>query len=229
VTLEDVDPHRARLVQLVDRLSGDIVLRYVAGRRVLDLGHGSPDVAAWVRPRAADLHVIDSEQLDEVLALPEASFELVFCLRTLPHVGTDEETSMEAARELLRETARVLVPGGTALVQIDNPRSLMGLYYGIRNPMTVVGSGSLVFEPGKGVTRFDTVARLKGILPPELEARNIHGLRVFVPMPQLLGIPLLGRLLARCEWLARDNAILRHFGAHVLVVLHRLPRGREAE
>jgi hypothetical protein len=105
----------------------------------------------------------------------------------------------------------------------------MGLYHGIRNPMTVVGSGSLVVEPGKGVTRFDTVARLKGIVPRGLEARNIHGLRVFVPMPRLLGVPVLGGLLVRCEWLARDNAILRHFGAHVLVVLHRLPRERQAE
>jgi hypothetical protein len=95
--------------------------------------------------------------------------------------------------------------------------------------MTVVGSGSLVVEPGKGVTRFDTVARFKEILPPALELRNTHGLRVFVPMPRLLGLPLLGGLLARGEWLARDNAILRHFGAHVLVVLHRLPAGRQAE
>jgi SAM-dependent methyltransferase len=229
VSLAEVDPHRARLVELVDQLAGDVVLRHVAGRQVLDLGHGSPRVADWVRRRAARLRVVEAEALEDTAAFDPATFEVVFSLRTLPHVGTDEDSSLAAARALLRETARVLQAGGRALVQIDNPASLVGLYHGVRNPMTVVGFKSLVAERGKGVTRFDTIARLRELLPPELELRGLHGLRVLVPLPHLLGVPVLGHLLARGEWLARDSPILRRFGAHLLVVLHRLSSEPRAE
>ncbi len=45
-----VDDARSR-ERLADSLAGDIVLRHVTGRRVLDLGHGRPTVTGWVRER----------------------------------------------------------------------------------------------------------------------------------------------------------------------------------
>lgn len=211
--------------ELVDALAGEVVLRHATGRTVLDLGHGAPRVADWVRPRAASLRVVDAIDLGRGatirLPLRDASFEVVYSLRTLPHLGHDDDSSESAARSLLHEVARILVPGGTALCQIANPRSLWGLYHGVRHPVTVIERGSLVLESPRGLTRFDTLARFAKLLPPSLTLTQLHGLRVFVILPQLLALPVVGRLLAKLDWYARDRAPWRRFGTHLLVVLRR--------
>ncbi len=219
--------------ELVDALAGEVVMRHATGRIVLDLGHGAPRVAEWVRPRAASLRVVDAVDLGRgaSIRLPfaDGSFELVYSLRTLPHLGHDEATSEAAARSLLHEIARILAPGGTALCQIANPRSLWGLYHGVRHPVTVIERGSLVLESPRGLTRFDTLARFGKLLPPSLTLTQLHGLRVFVILPQLLALPIIGRILARLDWYARDRAPWRRFGTHLLLVLrrsHALPQSR---
>ncbi len=223
--LAPLEPGRDRMSVLVDRLGGEVVLRHVAGRRVLDLGHGAPRITQWVEPRAGALTVVDAIDLGRSasvrLPFPEQSFDLVYCLRTLAHLGRDEETSEQAARSALTETARVLTVGGTALVQIENPKSLWGLSHGIRNPMTVVDRGPLVVDSDRGLTRFDTLGRLERLLPPELALVGLHGLRILVPVARLLDVPVVGRILEALEWWARDTTGLRGFGAHLLVVLRR--------
>lgn len=192
---------------------------------MLDLGRGAPRITAWVEPRAAALTVIDAVDLGRgptvSLPLPDCSFDVVYCMRTLPHLGRDEDSSIAAARCALAEMGRVLVPGGTALVQIDNPRSLWGVYHGIRNPSEVVEPGALVVESGRGLTRFDTVGRLQAMLPDTLEIEGIHGLRLLSTLPGLLHMPVLRALTTWFEWFARDRALLRGFGAHLLLELRR--------
>jgi SAM-dependent methyltransferase len=213
-------------MELVDRLAGEVVLRHAGGRVALDLGHGAPRVTEWVRPRAGALKVVDALDLGRgaEIRLPfaDASFELVYSLRTLPHLGHDEPSSTAAAAAILLEIARVLAPGGTALCQIDNPRSLFGLYHGIRHPITAIERGALVVESERGVTRFDTLPAFLRLVPASLAMTDLHGLRVFTALPRLLALPILGRLLFRLEWLARDRAPLRAFGAHLIVVLRRV-------
>ncbi|MBC8071705.1 MAG: methyltransferase domain-containing protein [Deltaproteobacteria bacterium] len=220
--------HGTRVADLVDRLAGEVVLRHAPGRIVLDLGHGAPQVTEWVRPRAAALTVIDAVDLGRGATIrlpwPDGRFELVYSLRTLPHLGHDEQSSDAALRSLLGELARVLAPGGTALCLIDNPRSLWGVYYGIRHPAHAIERGALVVESERGLTRFDTLPRFVGMLPDDLVMTDVHGLRVLTTLPQLLALPLLGRLLNRMEWVVRDRVLLRSFGAHLLVVLHRPAR-----
>lgn len=215
-----------RLVELVDRLAGEVVLRHAAGRIALDLGHGAPRVTEWVRPRAAALTVVDAVDLgrgSEVrLRLRDASFELVYSLRTLAHLGHDEPSSTTALAGTLREIARVLAPGGTALCQIDNPRSLFGAYHGIRHPITAIEQGAIVVESERGVTRFEPLPTFLKLVPDSLEMTDLHGLRVFTVLPQLLAVPVLGRLLFRLEWFARDRAPLSHVGAQLLVVLRKV-------
>ncbi len=214
------------LAALCDRLAGEIILRHAVGRATLDLGHGAPQVTEWVRPRAATLAVVDAVDLGrgERIRLPwkDDSFEVVYSLRTFAHLGHDERSSEAAARSLLQELARVLVPGGVALCQIDNPRSLWGAYHGIRHPGTVIERGPLVVESERGLTRFDTLPRLLEMLPPNLALSDLHGLRVFTAWPRLLSLPVLGRMLGGLEWFARDRALLRGFGAHLLCVLRRV-------
>lgn len=211
---------------LCDRLAGEIILRHAVGRATLDLGHGAPQVTQWVRPRAATLTVVDAVDLGRgaQIRLPwkDESFELAYSLRTLAHLGHDERSSEAAARTALSELARVLAPGGVALVQIDNPRSLWGAYHGFRHPSTVIERGPLVVESDRGLTRFDTLPRLLEMLPPSLALSDLHGLRVFAAWPGLLALPLVGRLLGGLDWFARDRALLRGFGAHLLCVLRRV-------
>ncbi|MCB9568455.1 MAG: hypothetical protein H6710_14790 [Myxococcales bacterium] len=213
--------------QLVGALQGEIVLRYATGRRVLDLGHGRPEIARWAARVSESLEVSPSASWRAdaegapLVELPEAAFDLVLCLRTLPHLGADAASSPRAARALLEAAARATVPGGHVLVEIDNPRSLRGLALGIRNPITVVGTNVLRDDDHR-LTRFDTLAKLASLIPPTLERETFFAARILVPFSTTLQVPLFGRLLARAEWWARDQALLRHFGAHLLVALRRV-------
>jgi len=217
------------LERLVDALEGEIVLRYATGRRVLDLGHGAPEIARWIRRVSESLTLSPREgwhpRADGSfhLNLPDEAFDVVLCLRTLPHLGSDSTSSLVAARSLLDAAARATVPGGHVLVEIDNPRSLRGLALGVRNPITVVRGENVIFDDDHSLTRYDTLARLSELIPPTLEFESFFASRVLVPFATTLQLPLLGRLLARAEWWARTQAVLRHFGAHLVVTFRRLP------
>lgn len=154
----------------------------------------------------------------------DASFDVVYCLRTFPHLGYDTESSERLGIELLREAARVTADGGTVFVQIANSRSLRGFIEGIRNPITVVSRRRMILGDRYGLTRWDTLSRFMGFLPPELEFVGLHGLGVVIPHNATLQIPIVGRVLARLEWRLRDMGIARRFGAQLLVVLRRLHR-----
>ncbi len=215
-----------RLSGLAQALVGEALLRHVAGRRVLDLGKGSPEIAHWVRPLCASLDAVDlalcTTDAGEI-RLPQADgrYDVVYCLRTVAHLGHDEASSDLGVRTLLAEAARVVVPGGVVLVDINNPRSLRGFFYGIRHPITVVSTGSVVLaDEQRRVTRYDTLARLLRIAPQTLDVIAVYGVRVLVPIARALRIPLIGRLLAAGEWWARDSFV-RGFGAHLLVVLRK--------
>jgi SAM-dependent methyltransferase len=217
--------------RLEDALAGDVLLRHVAGCRVLDLGHASPELATWVQRHTTEpLTIVERGALDPPegpVFLPELadrSFDVIYCLGALAHLGDDAPSSERRARELLAEAARLAAPGGTILVDIANPRSLRGLLAGIRHPRTVVAARTMVVADEQRLTRWDTVGRLKRLLPESLSLVEVHGLAVLVPHGGVLEVPLLGRLLARLEWAARDNAVLRHFGSRVLVVLHKAVR-----
>ena len=255
-------PHRLGTPwsQLVDSLCGDVILARAAGRRVLDLGHGSPELSEWVRRRAgAELEIVDKTSLDQgprkivehsgflpasefleaKAQLPrvgggepalrlggrrDASFDLVYSLRTFPHLGFDTDSSERLAAGLLREAARVTADGGTVFVQIANPRSLRGLIEGIRNPITVVSRRRMILGDRYGLTRWDTLPRFLRFLPRELEFVRAYGLGVLIPHSATLQLPLVGRVLTRLEWWLRDLSVVNRFGAQLLLELRRLHR-----
>lgn len=244
--------------QLIDSLAGDVLLRHVPGRRVLDLGHGSPEIAAWVAERVDHLSIVEKAALEQPGRIAEVSgflpaselidaqgnlmvdesgapalrlheyadavFDVVYCLRTFPHLGFDAVSSERLAAQLLREAARVTVDGGTVFIQIANPRSLRGIVEGIRNPITVVSRRRMILGDRLGLTRWDTLARFRRLLPPELEFVRVHGLGVTIPHDTTLRIPLIGSLLGRFEWRLRDMGVIRRFGALLLVELRRVHR-----
>jgi SAM-dependent methyltransferase len=221
-----------RLSGLAQALVGEAILRHVAGRRVLDLGLGSPEIAQWARQVAASLEGVDLRlALTDAgeLRLPQQDgrYDVVYSVRTLAHLGRDEASSERAVRNVLAEAARVTAVGGVVIVDINNPRSLRGLVHGIRKPITVaitVVSRGAVTDEQQRVVRYDSVARLLELAPPGLELAAVYGIRVLVPIAAALRIPLLGRMLAAGEWWARDS-FLRGFGAHLLVALRKTGPG----
>ncbi|WP_146157213.1 class I SAM-dependent methyltransferase [Enhygromyxa salina] len=252
--------------RLVDSLAGDVILTHVPGRRVLDLGYGSPEISGWVKARIGDhLSIVEKGALDQAAGkvaetsgflpasqfldadgnlmipeegedepsvnlaeYPDANFDVVYCLRTFPHLGYDTSSSERLGCQLLREAARVTVDGGEVFVQIANPRSLRGIVEGIRNPITVVSRRRMILGDRYGLTRWDTIPRFLRFLPPELEFVRVHGLGVLIPHNATLHIPLVGSVLSRLEWRLRDLALFQRFGAQVLVVLRRVHRGEAA-
>ncbi len=219
---------RTPLGVLVDALRGEALLRLVPGLRVLDVGHGSPEIAHWVDEVAQSLDRVEIREVTDErgeigLDFPPDSFDITYSLGTVAHLGHDEESSDAAVRSLLAEAERVTVPGGLVIVEIDNPRSLRGAAHGIRHPITVVATGGLVLAHGRRVNRYDTEARLVSFAPDNLDRVDLHGIRVFIAVPETLAIPIVGRLLARLEWFARDSEFLRRFGAHQLVVMRKRP------
>jgi SAM-dependent methyltransferase len=214
-----------RLTALIDRLAADVVLRHATGRRVLDLGRGAPEVAEWVSDRADRLTVVDAVDLGRGatirLPLSDASVDCVYSLRTLPHLGHDRASSEAALGSALAELSRVLAPGGVAVLELDNARSPVGLLYGLRHLGHSLDGGPLVIDSPRGLTRLDVLSRVVEHLPATLTPIDLHGVRVVVASPHLLAVPLLGRILARLEWLLRDQPLIRRLAAHLLLVLRR--------
>ena len=212
------------LTELVEHLTGDVVLRHVAGRRVLLLGERAKRIEAWTAELAASIETLPDEVVLAGGPLPhdDASFDVVLCLRTVGRMEVPAEPGQDPARRLFAEVARVLDARGQFLVDFENPRSLRGSYYKVRNPKTVIEPGPWLAETAVGLTRFDTLGRFLRLVPPTLSLTDFYGVQVLIPAPHALALPLVGRLLAALEWRARDNGLLRHFGAHVLCILRKL-------
>ncbi|MCA9695373.1 MAG: methyltransferase domain-containing protein [Myxococcales bacterium] len=217
---------RTPLGELIDALRGEALLRLAPGLRVLDLGHGSAEIARWVGEVAESLTTVARVDLLEDgdvrrLPYPDDAFELTYCLDTLAHLGSDEESSERAVRDLLAEATRVTAPDGLVVVEIANPRSLRGAAHGIRRSIAAVTTGSVVVQRRGRLERYDTLSRLLEFAPEELEHVGVHGIRVFVAVAEPLSIPIVGRLLRRLEWYARDHDLLQRFGSHLLVLLRK--------
>jgi SAM-dependent methyltransferase len=207
---------------LVHCLAADVVLRHAAGARVLDVGGAVPLVVKLTTDRAAS---VESTALpDDGGRLPhnDAAFDMAVCLRSLPFLDPDSARSEARAAAIVSELARVVAPGGVVLIDIDNPQSLRGAFFGVRYAMKALEAGPLVVDTQDGPNRFDTLGRFVGHLPQSLELIRVHGLQVLAAHHELHRAPLLGGLLARAEWWVRDLGLTRRFGAHLLLVLRKL-------
>jgi SAM-dependent methyltransferase len=231
---------RTPLGMLIDALRGEALLRVVPGRRVLDIGGGSPEIARWIEDVAESLTTIPGRELAsedgtiELHETPDDSFDVTYSVQTLARLGHDAESSDRAVRSLMTEATRVTAPGGLVIVELDNPRSLRGAAHGIRQPLRqwlrpqshpigAVVTGTVVIAKNGQVRRYDTISRLLEFAPRVLDIIAVHGIRVAIALPETLAIPLVGRLLTRFEWFARDSELLQRFGAHLLVIMRKRP------
>jgi Methyltransferase domain len=106
---QSAERHRLALVLLKDRLP----------KRLGKMLHFAPErcMQRWLQPLSSDYHTADLSQPHvmhkvDITAMPfeDASFDTVWCSHVLEHVPDD--------RKAMREIARVLRPGGLAVIQV---------------------------------------------------------------------------------------------------------------
>ena len=217
----------------LDSMMADVILQYVAGQRVLDLGHSNPDLAKWVSERSHhQLTIVDRKQLihqEHRFKLPKfqaGCFDVIYGLRVFSHFGVDQQSSERQAREILEELSTCLAAGGTLLLQFDNPQSLRGISVGVRNAAKVMTGSVITDDENWGVTRWDTLQRFVRLLPNRLELIDLHAIGLFTTATNVPPTPILSRMVHFLEWKLRDSAIMRHFGGETLAVIRKLHHPR---
>lgn len=211
--------------QMLDDLEVGLIERYGEGQRVLEVGCGTGllldrvrrfasyaagmDLSAGMLARAQERGL--PVTLGDATALPyaDASFDLVYSFKVLPHVAD--------IRAALREMARVTRPGGRVLAEFYNPRSLRYLVKVLKRPSAVSGrtTDEQVF------TRYDSLSRIAGYLPPELELDTVRGIRIITPVSHIHRIPGVRHLVRAAEERLADLPVARNFGGFLVAVTRK--------
>jgi len=209
-----------------------MLLEAARGLAVADFGHGAPQITSWVGARAAASMTIIERETCEAADLDASSasvrsnaYDLAFSLRTFAHLGEDDASSVVQAKRLLSTISEALRPGGTAIIEIANPRSMRGLIEGIRNPVTVIRQAPrdhFVFSDAFRLTRFDTLGRFFSMLPSSLRGVRMTGIGVLSASDRLLDLPLVGSPLLALERQLSLSDFLKRFGAFLLVSLRKV-------
>ncbi len=209
----------------LDARTIELLSPYVAGRDVLEVGcgtglllHGVSQLARrafgvdlsdgmLARARQRGLEVVQGSATE--LPFADASFDVAYSFKVLSHVPDLEKA--------FAEVARVVRPGGVALLELYNTRSLR---YAIRRlrPAFSVGAGT---DEKDVFTRFYSEAELVRRLPPTLTLRQTHGFRVATVMPGAFRVPGFGPLWARAEDALSASPLHKLAGFLVLVLDRR--------
>lgn len=210
---------------LIDRLEVDLVRRYGSDARVLEAGCGTGlvlekvarfarsavgiDLSPGMLQRAIGRGLRVANASITELPFADASFDVAYSFKVLAHI--------EKIAEALKEMARVVRPGGHVLAEFYNTRSLRYLVKRLKpaTPISEATTDEAVY------TRYDSIADIRGYLPPELELIDQRGVRIFTPVSYLHNVPLLGDALSALEWKAADAPILSGLGGFLIVVLRR--------
>ena len=211
--------------RLIDELELELVRRYGTGLDVFEAGCGTGlllrEAATFARSaigldlsrgmlgpaRERGLQVVQGSLTD--VPLPSASFDLVYSMKVLAHVPPIERA--------VAELARLVRPGGHLLLEFYNPWSLRTLAKRVAGPGHIAAGTT----EADVYTRYDTVARARGYLPPDVEFVGVRGVRVVTPTSKVFALPPLGRLFTWAEHAACDAPLLRHLGGFLIVVARK--------
>ena len=210
---------------LIDELEAAAV---PAGRstRVLEAGCGTGLVMERLRAGGATrLYGIDlsegmlriarqerhSVAQASITALPfrDATFDVVYSFKVLAHVPN--------IRDALAEILRVVRPGGTAVVEFYNRRSLRGLRWRLKRAL----GGERTAQGQRETelfTRYDAVDQMMRYLPAGAVVESIRGVIVLTPAAAALRVPGLSALLRWAERRASASALASYAGFVILVV-----------
>ena len=211
--------------RLIDELELELVRKHGAGRDVFEAGCGTGlllrEAATFARTavgldlsrgmlrpaRARGLRVVQGSLTD--VPLPSSSFDLVYSMKVLAHVPPIERA--------VAELARLVRPGGHLLLEFYNPYSLRYLAKRVGGPGRIAAGTT----ENDVFTRYDTVARARTYLPPDLEYVGVRGVRVVTPTSKVFALAPVGRLFSWAEHAACDAPLLRHLGGFLIVVARK--------
>lgn len=211
--------------RLIDEQAAEIVSRYGEGREILEIGCGtglvlerlagfarraqgidlSPGMLERARERGLDVAEGDATNLP----FDDESFDVVCSFKVLAHVP-----DLGAA---LLEMARVLRPGGHAVFDLYNSRSLRAVIKRVAGRRKT----SQAYEERSISTRFDRPESVLAQCPEVLEPVGKYGIRVFTPHPAVFRVPIVRRAFEMAEWRAMDSRLADVAGFVVLVLRKR--------
>jgi ubiquinone/menaquinone biosynthesis C-methylase UbiE len=210
---------------LLDELESDAVARYGCGQRVLEAGCGtglvldrlrgfagqvtgvdlSPGMLARARERALPVAQADVCRLP----FPDASFDVVCSFKVLAHVAAIETA--------VHELARVTRPGGHLVLEFYNRHSLRYVIKRLKRPSKISDS-----ETDAAVyTRYDSLADVRGYLPPGVDLVEVRGVRVVTPVSHVFRLAPLAALFRALERGASEAPLLRRLGGFMVVVARK--------
>ncbi len=210
---------------LVDDIEASLVIPHARGKQVLEVGCGTGLVLSRIAPVASKVVGVDlspgmlakararglevREGSATALPFEDASFDVVCSFKVLAHVP-DITTAM-------REVSRVLRPGGVALLEFYNRRSLR---YLARRAAGARRIGRSHREDDIS-TRWDTPSSIRAVLPPELVVDRFAGVRIVTPAAVLHDIPGVRRALAWTERTLAEGPLAEWGGFLVAVAKKR--------
>jgi SAM-dependent methyltransferase len=209
---------------MLDEMAVEILTPFAHGQKVLELGCGTGAILSQIAEIAEKAVGVDFSEgmlvharargLDvrsaELGALPfgDASFDLSYSFRVLPHVPN--------AAGAIAEAARVTRPGGHIVVELYNPWSLRYLAKRLAGPGRIVESRS----EASVFTRWDSPADVRFMLPDSVELIDSYGIRVLTPFAAAHRVPILGPALQRAER-SLSHSLLRRLSGFYVVVLRK--------
>jgi len=212
--------------RLIDELELDLIRRYGAGQDVFEAGCGTGlllrEAAGFARSavgldlsrgmlapaRARGLQVVQGSLTH--VPLPSASFDLVYSMKVLAHI--------QPIGRAIAELGRLVRPGGHLLLEFYNPLSLRYLAKRLGGPGRIGGDGT---NESHVYTRFDSLARARSYLPPDLNVVAVRGVRVLTPSSHVFAWEPLGKLFAWAERAACDAPVLRNLGGFLILVAQK--------
>ena len=164
----------------------------------------SPGMLERARARGLEVHQSDASSLP----FDDESFDLVVSFKVLAHV--------EDIGGALREIHRVLRPGGHAVLEFYNRRSLRTLVKGLTGPRAI----GETLDEGDVYLRYDTRDEVLETLPEGLSLVRWDGIRILSPVALPFDLPAIGPLWCGLERAAMKTPLSR-FGGFLLATLER--------
>jgi ubiquinone/menaquinone biosynthesis C-methylase UbiE len=211
--------------KLIDDLEVETVVRYGRGKDILEAGCGTGLILERVakfascavgvdlsggmlaQARARGLEVAQGSITS--LPYPDDRFDVVYSFKVLAHIP-----DIEGA---LAEMSRVTRPGGVVLAEFYNPLSLRYLVKVLKPPTAISErtSDTAVY------TRYDSLSRVRALLPRELDLESLRGVRVITPVSYIHKIPGVRRLARAAEHALADTPGLRRFGGFLIAIARK--------